>query len=133
MTRAPWMVITPTMMRHCVYVWKKSNPDGADVVMYVGSSTNGVRRLAGHHALPFDYEDDDYIEFYPCTQREHALSLELCLIRELQPLLNVASVKDGSRPGSHESKCLIAKAKARHKVSRRLRSRQVVRIIKESL
>ena len=88
MIRLPWIVISAQMLSHCVYVWKKSNPDGADFVMYVGVSSNGIRRFAGHQTLPTTYEEDDYIEFFPCKSRADALELERALTAKLQPQLN---------------------------------------------
>lgn len=82
------MVISAKMLSHCVYVWKKSNPDDADTVMYVGASAIGVRRFAGHHALPSEYAEEDYIELFLCRSREEAADLEAQMIRELKPQLN---------------------------------------------
>ena len=83
-----WLIVSPQMLGCCVYIWKKSNPDDADTVMYVGSSMNGVRRFAGHHVLPFKFLDEDYIELIPCSSRWEARDLERRLIRELHPKHN---------------------------------------------
>ncbi len=88
MHHKPWIVISARALRDCVYVWKKSNPDGADRVMYVGSSVNGIRRLSGHHVLPAEYKDEDYIELFPCPSQEDAMRLEARLINELSPEFN---------------------------------------------
>lgn len=88
MRRRPWFVVSAHMLSHCVYVWKKSNADNPDTVMYVGSSMLGVRRLANHQTLPMTYNDDDYIEFYPCESRYEMRTLERELITQLRPQLN---------------------------------------------
>lgn len=61
--------------------------------MYVGYSANGIRRLAGHHVLPTDYTDADYVEMYPCGSRLEALNLECEMIAKLKPALNMAKPK----------------------------------------
>lgn len=84
----PEFVITPLMLGWCVYVWKKSNTYGEDVVMYVGMSEVGVRRFASHHVLPREFTDDDYIEIYPCACKDTARNLEATFIEQLKPKCN---------------------------------------------
>lgn len=95
-------------------MWKKSNPDGADQVMYVGSSANGVRRLSGHHALPLEYADDDYIELYPCTSMEDAWHFEADLINSLKPLLNKNIPKIWEQEGRLENQSANKDQKRRY-------------------
>lgn len=71
----PGLVIPPKFMGCCVYVWKRNNPDDADTVMYVGSSSRGIRRLSiGHHALPLEFTEDDYVEVYACSSQQTMLA-----------------------------------------------------------
>lgn len=102
MMRRPWFVLSAALLSHCVYVWKKSNPDDADIVMYIGTSINGVRRLSGHHVLPTEYTDADYVELFPCSCREEARELEAQMIRELKPQLN--KHRSGRKPNIHPLK-----------------------------
>lgn len=77
------------MLGHCVYIWKKKTPGKSDTILYVGASTNGIRRFAGHHVLPTTYTKDDRIELFLCKSKLDALAMEQHFINMFQPKLNI--------------------------------------------
>lgn len=77
------------MLSHCVYIWKKKTPGKPDIIQYIGSSSNGIRRFATHHVLPTTYGKDDRIELFLCKSKEDARAMEQHFINMFQPKLNV--------------------------------------------
>lgn len=64
--------------RPCVYVWKRKG-----VVLYIGSSKNGVSRVFNHKIIKL--KPTDVIELYYTKWYKY---LEIKMIQELQPKFN---------------------------------------------